>query len=46
MENVQERQPARGLAFEDAWALFQETGKQMQETDEYILKKGAMTEGC
>jgi hypothetical protein len=28
----QEREPARGLTFEDVWAMFQETDRQMKET--------------
>ncbi|MDR2793882.1 MAG: hypothetical protein LBB61_09505 [Treponema sp.] len=34
MGNVQERQPVRGLTFEDVWALFQETDRRSKETDE------------
>jgi hypothetical protein len=29
----QQREPARGLTFEDVWAMFQETDRKMQETD-------------
>jgi hypothetical protein len=33
MSDVQERQPVRGLTFEDVWAMFQETDRKFNETD-------------
>ncbi|MDR2049112.1 MAG: hypothetical protein LBP69_06630 [Treponema sp.] len=36
----QQREPARGLTFEDVWAMFQETGRKMQETDRELEKTG------
>jgi hypothetical protein len=32
----QQREPVRGLTFEDVWAMFQETGQKMRETDRFI----------
>jgi uncharacterized protein (DUF885 family) len=34
MENTQEQQPARGLTFEDVWAMFQEIGRRNKEIAE------------
>ncbi|MDR1306096.1 MAG: hypothetical protein LBK74_00795 [Treponema sp.] len=34
MGDIQERQPARGLTFEDVWAMFQETDRKFQATDQ------------
>jgi hypothetical protein len=37
MENSEQtREPARGLTFEDVWAMFQETDRKMQETARQI----------
>jgi hypothetical protein len=32
----QAREPAKGLTFEDVWAMFQETDRKMQETDRIV----------
>jgi hypothetical protein len=33
---LQPREPARGLTFEDVWAMFQESDRKMQETRQFI----------
>ncbi|MDR1411311.1 MAG: hypothetical protein LBI91_03810 [Spirochaetaceae bacterium] len=44
MGDVQERQPARGLSFEDVWAMFQETDRKFQETDRKLEKTERLIE--
>ncbi|MDR1177988.1 MAG: hypothetical protein LBK64_04100 [Spirochaetaceae bacterium] len=38
------REPARGLTFEDVWAMFQETDRKMRETDRKIQEMTARTD--
>jgi hypothetical protein len=36
----QQREPVRGLTFEDVWAMFRETDRKMQETDRKLQETG------
>jgi hypothetical protein len=40
---LQPGEPARGLTFEDVWAMFQETDRRMRETDRFIRELSAKT---
>jgi hypothetical protein len=44
MGDIQERQPARGLTFEDVWAMFMETDRQMKESREETDRRFRETE--